>query len=220
MVRLIRNNADHSLHFLIFAWSSQPLVDALKVKWEGTRTMLEGERTSFIIRGVFDGNFWNQFWSASVDMLGRVAKESSVNNPNRRWKYPADVHKSNEDAKLHCKTMLVDAGSDSDPTVIIGSTNWSKNGQDINDENMLIVHDRLISNMFLQEFFARYRAAGAAPPPVSQVVGPYQGKKIGTASHDGGLHARHREDAAARHAGSNRAGEKAAAKSSKIEVLP
>ena len=55
--------------------------------------------------------------------------------------------------------MLIDADTDSDPTVIVGSTNWSNNGNVVNDENMLIIHDTNVVNQFVQEFNARYEAA-------------------------------------------------------------
>ncbi|MGB6407104.1 MAG: phospholipase D-like domain-containing protein, partial [Planococcus donghaensis] len=57
-------------------------------------------------------------------------------------------------------TMLIDADTNSDPTVIVGSTNWSNNGNNINDENMLFIHDAAVTNQFVQEFNVRYTKAG------------------------------------------------------------
>ena len=48
-----------------------------------------------------------------------------------------------------------DVDSESDPTVITGSMNWSANGDDTNDENTLIIHDAAVANQFYQEFAAR-----------------------------------------------------------------
>jgi phosphatidylserine/phosphatidylglycerophosphate/cardiolipin synthase-like enzyme len=48
----------------------------------------------------------------------------------------------------------------SDPTVILGSTNWSNNGNNVNDENMVIIRDAEIVNQFVQEFNARYLNVG------------------------------------------------------------
>lgn len=155
----INTSADKSAFFCIFAWSDQSLVDALKVKWEGSDQDLQGTLTGFDVKGVFDSSFWNQWWSASVDMTGRTASQTSSGNPNTRWNNPAPVFEDNEDRKLHDKYMLIDADTTSDPAVITGSTNWSTNGNQYNDENMLIIHNSKIANQYLQDFYARYDAA-------------------------------------------------------------
>ncbi|WP_044022196.1 phospholipase D-like domain-containing protein [Bacillus sp. SG-1] len=161
MTDFVKTSADINTYFTIFAWSDQALVDELKYKWEGSYNDLEGTTTGFDLKGVFDPSFWNQYWSASIDMTGRTVT-GSANNPNTRWANPAPVLKANESRKLHAKTMLIDADTTSDPTVIVGSTNWSTNGNDINDENMLFIHDSAITNQFLQEFNARYTQAGGS----------------------------------------------------------
>jgi phosphatidylserine/phosphatidylglycerophosphate/cardiolipin synthase-like enzyme len=165
MTSYVKNNANYSAYFTIFAWSDQSLVDELKFKWEGSYNDLEGTLTGFDVQGVFDESFWNQWWSASVDMTGRTASQESTNNPNTRWANPAPVYSDMEDRKLHSKTMLIDATyTNSDPTVIAGSTNWSNNGNAVNDENILFIHDAAIVNQFLQEYYARYKAAGGEIP--------------------------------------------------------
>lgn len=160
MAEIIRNEAHYNTSFSIFAWSDQALVDELKNKWEGSYNDLQGTLTGFDVKGLFDSDFWNQWWSASIDMTGRTATQTSVNNPNTRWKNPAPVFPDAEVRKLHSKTMIIDADTTSDPTVIVGSTNWSNNGNNVNDENMLIIHDAAIANQFIQEFNARYVQAG------------------------------------------------------------
>lgn len=160
MREFVRTSADINTYFTIFAWSDQGLVDELKNLWEGSYNDLEGTLTGFEIKGVFDRSFWNQWWSASVDMTGRTSSQESVDNPNTRWANPAPVYEANEVRKLHSKTMLIDADTNSDPTVIVGSTNWSNNGNNINDENLLFIHDAAITNQFVQEFNVRYTNAG------------------------------------------------------------
>jgi len=49
--------------------------------------------------------------------------------------------------KLHHKVFIIDS-----ETVITGSMNPSKNGDENNDENVLIVHDEEIAGMFMREF--------------------------------------------------------------------
>jgi phosphatidylserine/phosphatidylglycerophosphate/cardiolipin synthase-like enzyme len=160
MNETIETSADQNTYFSIFSWSDQNLVDTLKMKWEGSRNDLEGTLTGFDLKGVFDDSFWNMWWSASIDMTGRTASQTSVNNPNTRWKNPAPVYMDKESRKLHHKYFIIDADTSSDPLVITGSTNWSTNGNDVNDENALWIHDLSITNQFKQEFMARYEQAG------------------------------------------------------------
>ena len=62
---------------------------------------------------------------------------------------------------LHHKYAIIDASySDSDPTVITGSHNWSSAAESDNDENTLIVKDAKIANLYLQEFKQRYNDYG------------------------------------------------------------
>jgi phosphatidylserine/phosphatidylglycerophosphate/cardiolipin synthase-like enzyme len=57
---------------------------------------------------------------------------------------------------MHHKTMIVDAGApQSDPQVFVGSHNWSAAANTTNDENTLVVHDRLVVNRYYQEFASR-----------------------------------------------------------------
>ncbi len=164
ITQFVAAEADVSAHFNAFTWSDQGLVDALKLKYEGSTQDLTGTPTGFVVEGVFDSLGWNQWWSASVDMTGRTASQSSQNNPNTRWANPAPVLKDDEDAILHHKYMIIDGHTASNPAVITGSTNWSANGNDINDENLLIIHDAGIADQFMQEFHARYYQAGGGLP--------------------------------------------------------
>ncbi len=162
--QMITDDADESARFCAFTWSDQGMVDALKLKYEGSDQDLVGALTGFEVQGVFDSLGYNQWWSASVDMTGRIASNSSVNNPNIRWANPAPVLKDGEDEILHHKYMVIDGHSLSDPAVVTGSTNWSINGNEINDENLLIIHDATIADQFLQEYYARYYQAGGDLP--------------------------------------------------------
>lgn len=59
--------------------------------------------------------------------------------------------------QTHHKYCILDAfpGAD-DPIIITGSHNWSASAETRNDENTLIIHDAIASNVFLQEFEARW----------------------------------------------------------------
>ena len=57
---------------------------------------------------------------------------------------------------MHHKTLIVDAGnSQSDPTVFVGSHNWTASADTENDENTLVVHDARVTNRYFQEYAAR-----------------------------------------------------------------
>ncbi len=63
--------------------------------------------------------------------------------------------------KLHHKFGTVDASNiSSDPQVITGSHNWSRSGNEKNDENTLIIHDLKIANQFMQAFKFMYNKVG------------------------------------------------------------
>lgn len=60
---------------------------------------------------------------------------------------------------MHHKTLIVDAGaSQSDPTVFVGSHNWTASADTENDENTLVIHDNRIVNQYYQEYAARIAA--------------------------------------------------------------
>ncbi len=67
-----------------------------------------------------------------------------------------------EDAKMsgimHHKFMIVDEGTNSDPTLFVGSHNWSNSANNKNDENTLIIKDDTLANIYYQAFKQRFDA--------------------------------------------------------------
>lgn len=62
---------------------------------------------------------------------------------------------------LHHKFMLVDNyNAGSDPQVLTGSHNWSSSAETRNDENTLIIHDKIITDQYFQAFAYLYNYAG------------------------------------------------------------
>lgn len=68
-------------------------------------------------------------------------------------------------ANMHHKVMIID-----NSTVITGSYNPSKNGDENNDENILIIHDEEISRFYLDEF-SRIKAFPKSVPDTDYGVG-------------------------------------------------
>lgn len=157
VVEVVDDEADLSARFCIYAFSDQALTDALKLKWEGSTSESTGTLTGFKLQGVMESGYWNQYWSASMDMTAR----DGTPDQSTKWNNKAQTYFDGEDSLLHHKYLIVDVDSTSDPTVVTGSMNWSANGDDTNDENTLIIHDAAIANQFYQEFAARlYMAFG------------------------------------------------------------
>jgi phosphatidylserine/phosphatidylglycerophosphate/cardiolipin synthase-like enzyme len=66
---------------------------------------------------------------------------------------PAALHILNP--IFHHKYAIVDEGSET-TRILTGSHNWTTSATTINDENLLIIHDRDIANIYRQEYEARW----------------------------------------------------------------
>ncbi len=68
-----------------------------------------------------------------------------------------NFRQNGEGGILHHKTMIIDQGYPAaDPVVMTGSHNWSASADTRNDENILIVHDHTLANIYYQEFSERF----------------------------------------------------------------
>lgn len=156
MTEFIEDSADYRVYFDIFSWSAsknspgKDILSALEVKLS--------ESDSFSVKGNIDSSFYSQSWAPPA-----IVSEWDISNR-------PSIYRANEDRKLHSKTMIIDANTDSDPTVIIGSTNWSNNGENVNDENMLFIHDKDIANQFLQDFYGVVDRAGGDVPSKEPII--------------------------------------------------
>ncbi len=66
-----------------------------------------------------------------------------------------------ESQLMHHKYLMVDPlPGGSDPTVVTGSYNWTFTAKTYKDENIVIFHDATITNIFFQEWMARYKEGG------------------------------------------------------------
>jgi hypothetical protein len=75
------------------------------------------------------------------------------------WGIPVVRDNVSNGGLLHHKYMIIDP-SYSDPVLITGSCNWTHAAFYTNRENCLIIHNPVTSNLYLQEFKARYGEAG------------------------------------------------------------
>lgn len=164
ITQFVEDHANEKVYFAIFAWSDYNLDRALKIKWEGDDRDMEGELTGFQVSGLTE--FWEDWWSAAINMTGRTPSQYSDLNPNIRWRHHPPVFRPNEVRRMHHKYMIVDADTPHDPTVITGSANWSNNANRINDENTLFIRCPKVANQFVQDFYGMIqRAGGDVPAP-------------------------------------------------------
>lgn len=143
---LVTKEAQHDIKICSFSFGTGIEVDdAIREKHE---------RQGVKVKGLFDKSL-TQKWSLYHAMRG----DSVSKYP---WKKPAEAYRAFEDNDLHHKYILIDAETDDPndvPVVITGSFNFSKNSNERNDENFIVIRDRAIANQFLQEFYARWESA-------------------------------------------------------------
>lgn len=133
--------AQHSIYFCIYSFTQYLIADAMQEKWYNV--------DNFKVKGVFDapGNQYDNY----------------VGTGSYPWNPPADAVLENEAGILHHKYMIIDGnGGSGQPVIITGSYNWSLSAESSNDENFLIFRDNTISNLYFQEFAARYHTAGGS----------------------------------------------------------
>lgn len=105
------------------------------------------------------------------DLRGVVDQINSQGSEfNTLQNYGEMLH--NVSPTMHHKYSLLDAAyTESSPTTITGSHNWSASAEEDNDENTLIIEDIYIANQYMQEFKKRYNEAGGTGTFIIPVVG-------------------------------------------------
>jgi len=93
-------------------------------------------RSDLDVRGIFDS--------------GQASSQYS--QLNRMKEFGLNVRKDSGRHKLHHKVFIID-----NSTVITGSFNPTLSGDGKNDENLLIVHDKNITDYFLKEFASLWK---------------------------------------------------------------
>lgn len=96
--------------------------------------MLERAEEGVIVRGVFENTGSETIYSYYPVML-----DAGLNN--------VIVRQDGNRRIMHHKVIIIDR-----ETVVFGSYNFSGNANDINDENIIIVHDPEFAGFFVEEF--------------------------------------------------------------------
>lgn len=116
------DTAKESIDFLAFSFTSDPLGDAVR------RADLAG----LAIRGVLDEDQGASNLGTELIMFETEG---------------LDVRLDGNPGQMHEKAFIVDG-----EVVVIGSYNFSRNANETNDENVLIIHNRTIAAEFAREF--------------------------------------------------------------------
>jgi len=142
-------NAQESCYFALMSFTRFTQANALEYMWYY-------HEPCFQLKGVFDSA---QGSPSTYSRYHDMVADAWADYP---WDPPADdVHLDGESGTLHHKYAIIDVNDlDGDPIIITGSHNWSSAAENVNDENTVMIHDEESANLFLQEFAARYAAAG------------------------------------------------------------
>jgi phosphatidylserine/phosphatidylglycerophosphate/cardiolipin synthase-like enzyme len=133
------NTADVDLEFSLLIFTYFDL---------GT-TVFNAQKRGAAVRGLVD----QDTVATSASQINYLQK----NNVNLK------LFRAGGTAIYHHKLAIVDAkpaGINSDPLVVTGSHNWTATAESKNDENILIIHDPAVANIYLQEFEARWKEQG------------------------------------------------------------
>ncbi len=121
--------AQTSVDFLAYSFTSDPLADAL----------LERYQAGVSVRGVFDENSYRSNTGGEYLRLQRAQMNVRLDgNPNL----------------MHHKVIVIDR-----QTVVLGSYNFTRAADRTNDENVLVIHDPAVAAAYLLEFEALYSQA-------------------------------------------------------------
>lgn len=136
----VLGRAQNSVNVAMLTFTRQDIADSLIVQKN------RGKKVRVVLDNNTDqGNQFSRLQSAGVDVL----------------------LKGFTNALLHHKYAVVDAEPGSNPGwTITGSYNWSSSAENSNDENILIIQNDRVANLYLQEFSARYTEAGGSDPIV------------------------------------------------------
>ncbi|MCX6250880.1 MAG: phospholipase D-like domain-containing protein [Bacteroidetes bacterium] len=141
---IIGSKIMRSIFFCMYKFSLPPVEEALHMIYNGKH-----------LSGVFDSSNSVLHNSAFPRMKGKPVAGT--------WDPPAHVFIDTIPGLLHHKYFLVDADTSGGNKIIAtGSYNWETPAETGNDENLLVIYDARVNNLYFQEFLARYRESGGA----------------------------------------------------------
>ncbi|PLZ85042.1 competence protein ComE [Fischerella muscicola CCMEE 5323] len=151
------NSANKSIDIALFVFSDQRLANILETR----------HNDNVKIRALIESGFAYRPYSEALDMMG-VSLSTKCQNQvdNRPWKNPITTVGVPILAKgdlLHHKFAVIDH-----KTVIAGSHNWTKAGNNSNDETLLVIENPIVAAHYLREFDRLYANSRLGIPPKIQ----------------------------------------------------
>jgi len=139
---IIGSKIKKNIYFCMYKFELPPVEQALNLIYNGKH-----------LSGVFDSSNSKLHNSAFPRMKGKPVPGA--------WDPPADVFIDTIPGLLHHKYFLLDADTSGGNKIIAtGSYNWETPAETGNDENLLVIYDARVNNLYYQEFMARYRESG------------------------------------------------------------
>ncbi|MFH1186196.1 MAG: phospholipase D-like domain-containing protein [Chloroflexota bacterium] len=120
------DTAQYRLDFLAYSFTSDPLGDAV----------MRAADAGVAVRGVMD----EDQGASNIGSELTAFRSAGLN-----------VRLDGNPGQMHEKVIIVD-----ETVVVLGSYNFSRNANEINDENVLVIHSRLIASQYLREFERLY----------------------------------------------------------------
>ncbi|MBI4867103.1 MAG: phosphatidylserine/phosphatidylglycerophosphate/cardiolipin synthase family protein [Candidatus Wallbacteria bacterium] len=126
-ILVLLNGAKKSVHFMQFAFTESQVTTILMAKF----------KAGVKVGGIFDHRLYR-----STGPYGDFSTLTRAGVPVQLYSGPG---------LFHHKAFVIDAGTPR-ATVITGSQNASAHGNDNNDENVLVLHDQKIADLYLAEY--------------------------------------------------------------------
>lgn len=145
--------ADHTVLFMIFSFTRLDVVQELIALHD----------SGVQVVGVFDESQARGRYSVD-ETLARAGVPVFIDGNGNSSGFAG--------GKLHHKSVVIDPLSDSQPTVTVGSYNWSNAASHYNDENMLVISGPEIAAAYTEEFCAILDVATIHPDYVGSVPDP------------------------------------------------
>ncbi|MDH5720193.1 MAG: phospholipase D-like domain-containing protein [Spirochaetia bacterium] len=146
----IVNNARHTIHYMGFSFTNDALSSAL---------IRAAKQRNVFVYGIHDFNF-----TARVSEEAPRLYSAGFNNDLSKDIYGPHVYigggmfPDEMGGKVHCKTIIVDAGYDTAVSAT-GSFNWSDNAIEKNDENLLVLFGKEISETLYEQWQTIYNSS-------------------------------------------------------------
>ncbi|WP_225889192.1 phospholipase D-like domain-containing protein [Halomicronema hongdechloris] len=159
LIDQILRTATQQVSLALFVFSDQPLSDTLAARSEAGVEVSALIDPSFVYRG----------YSEALDMLGLAMPDHRCQYEanNRPWPSPILTVGTAElppGDKLHHKFAVIDSN-----IVISGSQNWSQAANQLNDENLVVIHNPTVAAHFQREFDRLYNLGEVGITPELQV---------------------------------------------------